>query len=190
MDELWRPVVGYEGWYEVSTRGGVRSVDRVVVTSNGKRRTFPGVVLAQGTLPDTGYRTVGLKRNGTTKRVLVHRLVLEAFVGPSPAGHECCHKDGDPANNSLENLRWGTKSENVRDQVRHGTHNRGRRTECPRGHALVEPNLVRSHLARGQRECRACGQAATYARNHPGLVFEEVANEKYARIMGALTMGV
>lgn len=190
VDELWRPVVGYDGWYEVSTRGGVRSVDRVVVASNGKRRAYPGVELAQRTMPAKGYRTVGLKRNGTEKRALVHRLVLESFVGPAPAGHECCHEDGDPGNNSLGNLRWDTKSANVRDQVRHGTHHRGRRTECPRGHALVEPNLVRGHLARGMRECRACGQARSAVQKRPSLVFETMADEKYARIMGALTMGV
>jgi hypothetical protein len=51
----------------------------------------------------------------------VHRLVLEAFVGPCPEGMECRHLDGDPANNRLENLRWGTHRENAADQVRHGT---------------------------------------------------------------------
>jgi hypothetical protein len=55
----------------------------------------------------------------------VHTLVLNAFVGPRPAGHECRHLDGDPANNALTNLAWGTHAENYRDKVRHGSVLRG-----------------------------------------------------------------
>ncbi len=56
------------------------------------------------------------------KAALVHRLMLEAFVGPCPPGMQCRHIDGNPANNRIENLAWGTRSENVMDAVRHGTH--------------------------------------------------------------------
>ena len=56
---------------------------------------------------------------------LVHRLVLEAFVGPRPVGTECCHNDGNPANNALHNLRWGTRKTNMGDRIRHGTIMRG-----------------------------------------------------------------
>lgn len=56
---------------------------------------------------------------------LVHRLVLEAFVGPCPVGMECCHEDGDPTNNRLSNLRWGTKKSNEADKLRHGTYGWG-----------------------------------------------------------------
>jgi len=52
----------------------------------------------------------------------VHRLVLEAFIGPAPKGTICCHNDGDPTNNRLENLRWDTHSSNTRDAIRHGTY--------------------------------------------------------------------
>jgi hypothetical protein len=50
----------------------------------------------------------------------VHRLVLEAFVCPCPEGRECCHNDGDPANNALTNLRWNTRKANIEDSRRHG----------------------------------------------------------------------
>lgn len=181
-EERWRPVVGFEGWYEVSDRGGVRSVDRVVECSDGRRVPYRGRVLAQGTHPK-GYRTVWLGRNGTKKCVYVHRLVLESFVGPAPAGHECCHGDGDAGNNSLENLRWDTRSANNFDRVRHGTHPNAVKTVCPRGHLLVEPNLVRAELARGKRSCWACNRAAVAVWHRPSLVFEVVADEKYAGIM-------
>ena len=76
-----------------------------------------------------GHLTVGLRAtpNGKVKRLYVHRLVLEAFVGPCPPGMECCHNDGNPANNALSNLRWDTRGANIEDAVRHGTYLTGSR---------------------------------------------------------------
>ena len=67
------------------------------------------------------------KVTGKTKypAVFVHRLVLLTFVGPCPYGMECCHYDGNPSNNNLVNLRWDTRKENRKDQLRHGTYPRG-----------------------------------------------------------------
>ncbi len=62
-----------------------------------------------------GRPTVQLSRNGRGQRFFVHRLILEAFVGPCPSGMECCHKDDDPTNNCLENLRWDTRKANMVD---------------------------------------------------------------------------
>ncbi len=70
----------------------------------------------------SGYVTVGLLGS---RRETVHRLVLAAFVGPCPQGMECCHDDGDPGNNCLANLSWGTPSKNTEDQIRHGRKPRG-----------------------------------------------------------------
>ena len=88
-----------------------------------------------------GYLAVYLGRNVVR---MVHRLVLEAFAGPCPEGMECLHGDGNPANNRLDNLRWGTKKENQADSARHGTarnfaHTPGESHACAR---LTE-NLVR-----------------------------------------------
>lgn len=69
-------------------------------------------------LSQYGYPHVNLQ--GKTR--FVHHLVLEAFVGPMPEGHEGCHRDGDRTNNHLGNLYWGTRAENVRDAIEHGTH--------------------------------------------------------------------
>ena len=66
------------------------------------------------------YVAVGLCRNGKQRAFLVHRLVLLAFVGPCPEGMECRHLDGNPKNNNLCNLCWGTKKENGEDKVKHG----------------------------------------------------------------------
>ena len=75
-----------------------------------------------------GYPQVNLCRGGRTHSVKVHRLVLRAFVGEAPANQpECRHLDGDPTNNHLGNLAWGSRQDNVDDQKRHGTINAGRR---------------------------------------------------------------
>jgi hypothetical protein len=68
-----------------------------------------------------GYLVFTLRTSGVCSRKYLHRLVLESFVGPAPAGMECRHLDGNPANNRLSNLCWGTKSENALDSIRHGT---------------------------------------------------------------------
>jgi hypothetical protein len=104
-EELWLPVPGFDH-YEVSNQGRVRSHRR-----GGGRILRPGP-------SNYGHLSVVLGRGNTR---MVHQLVLFAFVGPRPPGHDARHIDGDPANNRLENLCWGTRSENIRDAVRHGT---------------------------------------------------------------------
>ena len=68
-----------------------------------------------------GRLDVSLQVNNKARRFLVHRLVLEAFVGSCPAGMVCRHLDGNPANNHINTLKWGTQSENAKDAVKHGT---------------------------------------------------------------------
>jgi hypothetical protein len=97
----------------------------------------------------------------------VHHLVLEAFVGPRPAGHEAAHGDGDKTNNALANLRWATPKENAADRYRHGTvlfgtrHPLGRKTSCERGHPFDDANTRRSD---GRRVCRECERYRKRAR--------------------------
>lgn len=112
--EEWRPVVGYEGRYEVSDRGRVRSL----VGPHGPRKT--PVVLKGG--PDTyGYRTVVLCNDGSRKTRTVHQLVLIAFRGPKPSDKEASHINGLRDDNRLENLLWETSARNKARMVGHGT---------------------------------------------------------------------
>lgn len=101
--------------YEVSNYGQVRS------WHNNKwgKRNEPLVLRPQ--LGKGGYLHVSLRTNGQTITALIHALVLTAFIGPCPVGLECCHGDGDPANNLLPNLRWDTRSANMKDAYKHGT---------------------------------------------------------------------
>jgi hypothetical protein len=85
----------------------------------------------------------------------VHHLVLLAFRGPCPPGYERCHQDGNPSNNALGNLSYGTRRDNVLDAIRHGTHYSSSRTECPHGHAYTPENTYQ-RPSRRNRECRTC----------------------------------
>jgi len=116
LQEEWRPVVGHPG-YEVSDQGRVRSVDRIVKTSNGQSRRYRGMLLQPGP-SNYGHLSVVLGRGNTR---MVHQLVLEAFVGPRPKGMECCHGLGGHTDNRLVNLRWDTRSNNILDSVEAGS---------------------------------------------------------------------
>ena len=123
MSERWSLVVGYEDFYEVSDRGRVRSLDRV----DSMGRVWRGRILKQSTNNKAGHLSVSLAARGVNCKRTVHRLVLEAFVGPCPPGMECCHENGDGGNNLAENLRWDTHRNNEADKRRHGRINRGNR---------------------------------------------------------------
>lgn len=120
--EEWLPVVGYEGMYEVSNKGRVRSLDRTWTQWHGGLVPILGTMLSQVCHPDSGYMTVHLSKEGRKRRRPVHVLLLESFVGPQPEGMEGCHNNGKPGDNRRENLRWDTHSANMFDAVRHGTH--------------------------------------------------------------------
>lgn len=115
----WKSVLGFEGWYEVSDRGLVRSVPRTVHFSDGRVRKYKGRRLSS--YPDGfGYRKVTLKRNGEWARIHVHVLVAAAFKGPRPEGMQVRHYDGNHLNNRPDNLVYGTSLENHADTKRHG----------------------------------------------------------------------
>jgi len=113
---LCRPIPGYEGLYSVTNDGRVWSEPRI--TPHGHR--WKGRWL-KATLGANGRLHVILYHNGSRACPDVNCLVLSAFVGPRPVGLECCHNNGNPTDNRLENLRWDTASANALDAVRHGT---------------------------------------------------------------------
>lgn len=137
--ERWLPVPGYEGLYEVSDLGRVRSLDREITDflPEGRYRTRPGrrVRRLKGRMlkPYIGkgsswnYPVVGLLRDGVEKSRLVHHLVLEAFIGPRPEGQEARHGPAGKTDASLANLCWGTRAENIADRLRDGQDNNGER---------------------------------------------------------------
>lgn len=167
-EERWLPVVGYEETHLISDKGRLYSL-------------LSGRIL-KGGLHDAGYRRYSLP-GGTFK--YAHAMVLEAFVGPRPEGYHCCHGDGNPANNSVENLRWGTVSSNRHDTVRHGRHHNPPKTHCPRGHKYFDANNTTAARREGRRNCLACDRASSYLRRHPELAddFQAVSDSYYATIL-------
>ncbi len=156
--EEWRPVVGYESRYEVSNKGRVRSLDRTVVTKHGVVKRHRGRIMKLHQT-DGGHHGLRLSGDSGQRLVRVHTLVLEAFVGPRPAGLVGCHNDGNGSNNALSNLRWDTHGENNFDLVRHGVHGQARKTHCPQGHAYTSENTYIQRDSRAAwpgRKCRAC----------------------------------
>jgi hypothetical protein len=139
--ERWKPVVGFEN-FEVSDQGRVRSAD-------GRIKNLR--IAAVG-----AYVMATLNMNGRKETRRVHKLVLEAFVGPPPAGMFGCHIDG-PTNNRLSNLRWDTQANNLRDVVLHGRHHSSNRTHCQRGHEYTPENTRLTN--KGHSRCIQCDKA-------------------------------
>lgn len=119
MEEIWKPILGYEGIYEVSNLGRVRTCLNIRIGhyKPGKVFNLP--------LSKNGYLMIGLWRNRKRNPRTVHSLVLESFFGPRPMGFVCRHLDGNKTNNSIGNLAWGTYEENSEDRKGHGTANAG-----------------------------------------------------------------
>jgi len=119
LTETWKAI---EGWtdYQVSDFGRVRSR----LATNGRRMRGPAWRIIDCPVNQFGYRVARLGRQedgrGQRWRVTVHRLVLEAFVGPRPSGLQACHADDDKDNNRLSNLRWDTPKANSQDRLRNG----------------------------------------------------------------------
>ena len=131
MEEIWKPVIGYEGLYEVSNLGRVRSIDRLVKYSNGQIHLHKGRMLSPGLVHKLGYLQVALCNNGKIKHKMVYRLVAEAFL-PNPDNlPQVNHKDENPFNNCVENLEWCTIEYNI---------NYGTRTQ-----KAIESNIKNGH---------------------------------------------
>lgn len=140
----FRDAVGFDG-YRVGDDGSVWGRRRHPGNPSGEWREMAG------DLDRDGYRRVNLYIEGRLVRRLVHRLVLEAFVGPCPPGMQGCHNNGTRTDNRLCNLRWDTSSGNQRDRFAHGTHllcERNPRAKLT--HADVE--AIRESYDRGQSQ--------------------------------------
>ncbi|AZL13817.1 hypothetical protein CXR25_14045 [Brevibacterium aurantiacum] len=153
MNEEWRPVLGYEGYYEVSSLGRVRGVDRTYETRPGVIAHKKAAIINGGMTVD-GYPLVWLTRNNKRVQKTVHVLICESWHGPRPVGLVACHIDDVKTNNTPSNLRWGTISENTYDKVRNGLHPMASRTHCKWGHEYTIENTYRR--PNGARQCRTC----------------------------------
>jgi hypothetical protein len=162
--ETWRAIPGFDGRYEVSDQGRVRSLRFRGWNSNGPFDRLRGEPLILRPAWRRGYPQVSL---GKDYRGAIHRFVLTAFVGPCPPGHEGAHLNGERADARLVNLAWKTHVENERDKVAHGTQPVGdqhaarlRPSYLPRGENHSQATLtealvieLRAGFDRGERIC-------------------------------------
>ncbi len=117
--EIWMDVIGFEGMYQVSNIGRVKSLDRPMKSGVQKNCIRSGGLLKQQ-ITQHGYYQAYLSKHGLTKGITVHRLLALAFI-PNPSKKRAVnHKDGNKKNNNLSNLEWVTDSENVRHAFRTG----------------------------------------------------------------------
>lgn len=148
---MWRDIEGYEGYYEVSDSGEVRSLDRTAIGKDGVEYFYKG---RQMRLTNNkcrngdGYNVVNLHMNGVSKVIPVHRLVARAFL---PNQNNCAtvnHKDGNKRNNNVSNLEWATYSENNIHALKTGLRN-------PRGGWICQKTLDGDVVAKFRSVCEA-----------------------------------
>lgn len=112
IEEIWKDIKDYEGLYQASTYGRIKRFN--------KDKRFKSFKILKPLEFSAGHVKVTLWKNCIRNRQYIHRLILETFIGICPPGMECRHLDGNPKNNRLDNLLWGTRSENSKDSVKHG----------------------------------------------------------------------
>lgn len=121
---------------------------------------IPGKALT-GSVHKSGHISLSLSKGRGTKKTseYLHRLVYSLFKGPIPDGMEVRHLNGNPADNRVDNLTVGTRTDQRLDDVRNGAHYQSKQTHCKRGHPLIEPFLDKGKLAKGLRICLPCKRA-------------------------------
>jgi len=194
--EEWRSIPGYEGLYEVSNYGRIKSLART--NSTGTLIVPEKIKIA---CLRNSYLAVRLCKNGTETNKPVHALVLLAFVGPRPADQQCRHLNGDAWDNRLINLAWGTSTENREDQRQHGTDQIGERhpkAKLTRWNVLIDiPVYTAMGLNRRQIAMKlgvnrvtikkiVRGQTWTHLYRHTSPIFAGEIEQWYAAFRGTM----
>lgn len=117
--EIWRDIQGYEGLYQVSNLGRVKSLDRIIRTKAGWEQKHKGHIL-QPRIKKNGYLFLILYKNNQGKNKYIHRLVAQAFLSNPKSLPTVNHKDGNKQNNNVNNLEWNSYSENNQHAYNHG----------------------------------------------------------------------
>lgn len=150
MTEVWKDVPGFEGFYEASSLGRVKSLARKIFVKGGNYpcRSVPEKILSPGKGSNDRLYVV-LCRDGKSKTQLLHRVIALSFLGECPVGMEVLHENGDHRDCRVDNLRYGTHHENMQDMIRHGRSTKGV------SKSLTEKDVleIRSLLSKGERVC-------------------------------------
>ena len=167
--EEWRDVKDFEGTYQISNLGRVRSINRYLKQSNGSIRYYEGKII-KGGYDRHGRKQYSLYLNQKYKNKRPWILVAEAFIGKRPEGYHVCHIDGDHNNNNLTNLRYDTASENAIDFYRYGSKN-------PNGKLSIEQVLeIRKLYETGNYSYKEIGEKYNVGKSMVGYI---VTREHY-----------
>lgn len=169
MDE-WVPVPGWEGFYEITRSGRVRSLDRMVYSTMGRSHLKKGHELKSRS-DKTRYVNYMLNDGERKTMKNLHRLLAETFI-PNPDNlPEVRHLNDDPRDNRLENLAWGTHYDNMQDLLGNKGHHNSNKTHCKRGHEFTEENTYfapnEGRVCKICRDARVKGHHEKYANTEP-----------------------
>lgn len=118
-NERWIPLINYDGIYEISSKGRVKSLNRIITDFNGKVIRKVSEKIKGQNINGKGYCRIQLSKNGINSEFMVHRLVLESFGFCRKEKQECNHINGIPSDNRIENLEWCTHSENIQHSIKY-----------------------------------------------------------------------
>ena len=152
MEEIWKPVVGYEGLYSVSSLGRIRGEQKTRDRGRGVTAIVKSRILKQH--HGAAYNSVSLVNGLSKKTVNVHTVVADAFLGSRKKGFCVCHNDGNGHNNKIDNLRIDSYSGNMKDKKKHGTNQEG---EVHHKHILT---LDQAKYVRSMRHKKTCKELA------------------------------
>lgn len=164
MHEVWKAIAGYEGSYEVSTLGRVRSLDKPDATSGPRKGRIRKLVPVGADAQQ--YLSVVLSKNNVVRCSRVHALVLETFVRARLPGEQARHLNGCSTDNRLSNLAWGTVEQNTADKFAHGSIQQGEKHHNAR---MTAGDVYRV------RDLRAFGHKYVDIARHLGLTETQVA---------------
>ena len=140
--EIWKDIKGYEGFYQVSNFGRIRSVDRIVITQDGRNVFYKSKIISE-TIDRDKYITVKLSKYGTYKSIKLHRLIAQTFMPiDNYKDLEVNHIDFNRTNNKIENLEWVTHSENVHHSSKAG-HYKNNSSGCKNGRSTYTEEQVK-----------------------------------------------
>lgn len=176
-EEIWKPIVDYEGLYEVSNFGRVRSLDRIILRKDGRTQTHKGRMMRQAPSTCCHYLITDLCKNGKRKHVLTHILVAKAFFGDYGKDLEVNHKDGNVLNNYIENLEVITHFENIKHSIENGL-----KDDCGEKHSNAKiTNQIAHEMRVRVKNGETQRSVATYYGVSYKLVNRVILNKGYTK---------
>lgn len=191
MKEQWKDIPDYENYYQVSSLGRIRSLDRVITRKNKVAQTLKGQIKSN-VINDNGYLTINLYKEGFAKCFKIHRLIALAFI-KNPSGYSCVnHVDGIKTNNSISNLEWCSHAQNNKHAYDSGLRSAPKTAQAGACHGNYKSDIKATEINTGKviilkgsadMENKGFSNQRVYkcangqGKTHKGYTFERVSHE-------------